>query len=490
MARAEVAHAQRHERQRHQGDQRQPRRRSTASPRSRRRTRGWCSPCTSRPARPSCGPRSGRWSRATSGRRCAAPGSSRAAAAAGGQKNALRMSYSTSRDAPIMMRRMRKRKTAPTSAMAMMIAGVAGELAARHAGGQVIDGEFQHPRRQQLDRRGRRRRRRARARTGAGSAARTAGDDGTTGPILHEYMCYSGSLFPASCQLLPGAGFHFQSSGARNLMRIRIVLSILCLAFVLAAVAGAGAIRCSSGRPNRATGENYRVEFGGYFWNPTPDHRDPERMRCGIIGDADRLRRGPRPREDPVLPDQGRAPPGEEAQVALRVHARSATSSQKASLRRNVIFNGHRSTTSRCRSRRRSKWNAYRFTYEYDFIYRDRGFFGILLEAKYTDVEATLLNVIDNEFVRARAPIPAIGAIGRVYVAPNISITGEFSGFRLPESIDEDYRGKLLRLRHLRHRQLQRPLRRPGRLPLLRRVLPGRPGRGDLKLRGLTSGGW
>ncbi len=44
--------------------------------------------------------------------------------------------------------------------------------------------------------------------------------------------------------------------------------------------------------------------------------------------------------------------------------------------------------------------------------------------------------------MRARAPIPALGAIGRVYVAPNISITGEFSGFRLPESIDEDYRAK------------------------------------------------
>ena len=84
-----------------------------------------------------------------------------------------------------------------------------------------------------------------------------------------------------------------------------------------------------------------------------------------------------------------------------------------------------------------------RFGYEYDFIYRDRGFLGVVLEAKYTDVEAALENVlIGREFVRARAPIPAIGVIGRVYVVPNISITGEFSGFRLPESIDEDYSGR------------------------------------------------
>ena len=33
-------------------------------------------------------------------------------------------------------------------------------------------------------------------------------------------------------------------------------------------------------------------------------------------------------------------------------------------------------------------WRAYRFAYEYDFIYRDRGFVGLVLEAKYTDVEA------------------------------------------------------------------------------------------------------
>ena len=58
---------------------------------------------------------------------------------------------------------------------------------------------------------------------------------------------------------------------------------------------------------------------------------------------------------------------------------------------------------------------------------------GLVLEAKYTDVEASLTNALDFEFVRARAPIPAVGLIGRGYVAPNISITGEFTFFKLPE---------------------------------------------------------
>jgi hypothetical protein len=86
-------------------------------------------------------------------------------------------------------------------------------------------------------------------------------------------------------------------------------------------------------------------------------------------------------------------------------------------------------------------WRAYRFGYEWDFLYMDRGFVGLLLDVKYTDVEARLSNVIASEFARAQAPIPAIGVIGRGYVLPNVSITGEFSAFKLPD-IDEEYGGK------------------------------------------------
>jgi len=74
------------------------------------------------------------------------------------------------------------------------------------------------------------------------------------------------------------------------------------------------------------------------------------------------------------------------------------------------------------------EWKAYRFGYEWDFLYKDRGFAGVVLEVKYTDVNATLDSPVVGvaQFTEARAPIPAIGFIGRGYVAPNISITGEF----------------------------------------------------------------
>jgi hypothetical protein len=222
-------------------------------------------------------------------------------------------------------------------------------------------------------------------------------------------------------------------------MRTRVALSILCLSVVLTALP-AEAQYGVRGSSNRATGENYRLEIGGFLWNPTPDIAIASESIPGVLGD----------RID-FVEDLGiEKKTFKQLRATLRMGTKHKLRFEftpikyeqpQGQLRRNVVFNGILyslalpvSTTV--------DWKAYRFTYEYDIVYRDRGFFGILLEAKYTDVRAELLNIINNEFVHARAPIPALGAIGRIYVAPNISVTGEFSGFRLPESINEDYRAK------------------------------------------------
>ena len=91
-------------------------------------------------------------------------------------------------------------------------------------------------------------------------------------------------------------------------------------------------------------------------------------------------------------------------------------------------------------------WKAYRFGYEYDFISRNRGFAGLILEAKYTDVRvqldtppSTLAPAGLTEFAHARAPIPALGGIVRFYPIPNISITGEITGVDLPASVSKTY---------------------------------------------------
>jgi hypothetical protein len=219
-------------------------------------------------------------------------------------------------------------------------------------------------------------------------------------------------------------------------MRRRIVLAFFCAVYLLTALPVEA--QTSPAGSDRATGENYRVEIGGFIWNPDPQIAI-QSQALGIVGT----------RID-FIDDLGL----EQTRFnQLKVVLRPATKHKfrfeytpinyeqpDGILKRNITFNGISynvalpvSTTL--------KWNAFRFGYEWDFVYQDRGFVGLVLEAKYTDVEATLSNVLDTEYVRARAPIPAIGVIGRVYPAANISITGEFSAFKLPESIDEDYRG-------------------------------------------------
>jgi hypothetical protein len=186
---------------------------------------------------------------------------------------------------------------------------------------------------------------------------------------------------------------------------------------------------------DQATGERYHVEIGGFIWNPTPDIIISSES-LGIVGtDID------------FVNDLGIAKKRlKQVRVVLkparkhkfRFEYTPIKYEAEGKLTASVIFNGilfpvtFPVTTD-------MEWKAYRFGYEYDFISKDRGFAGLILEAKYTDVQATLSNALATEFARAKAPIPAIGGIARVYVVPNISITGEFSAFKIPDSIDSRY---------------------------------------------------
>jgi len=223
-------------------------------------------------------------------------------------------------------------------------------------------------------------------------------------------------------------------------MRTRVAALSVCL-IVLLTAASAQAQYTPRGLSDRATGETYHVEVGGYLWNPTPT--------IGISSESLPIVGQTATRIDFVT-DLGIEKkqfkqlklvlrPG--TKHKLRFEYTPITYNAEGTIRRDVNFNGIIFPVS-LPVQTELIWKAYRFAYEFDFIYRDRGFLGLVLEAKYTDVQATLTNVVSNEFAHARAPIPAIGVIGRVYVAPNISITGEFTGFKLPEGIDESYRAR------------------------------------------------
>lgn len=91
-------------------------------------------------------------------------------------------------------------------------------------------------------------------------------------------------------------------------------------------------------------------------------------------------------------------------------------------------------------------WRTWRLGYEYDVIHRRRGYFGLILEAKYTELEAALDTGSGREFTRARGPIPAIGGVLRIYPLPVLGVTAEVSGFRLPSDVVRNHSGRYVDL--------------------------------------------
>ena len=182
---------------------------------------------------------------------------------------------------------------------------------------------------------------------------------------------------------------------------------------------------------NPATGEKYHIEAAAHFWFPSADMVVSSEA-LGIPGTSIDFKK------DLGLQDQ-RFP---DLRLVLRPSTRNKfrlelvpiTYDSSATLKKDIIFNGIRYPSGRTVNSTLD-WKAYRLAYEFDFVSTDRGFGGIVLEAKYTDVQVNLTSSVATEFAHAQAPIPALGGIFRVYPVPNISITGEVTGFRLPENL-------------------------------------------------------
>jgi hypothetical protein len=184
-----------------------------------------------------------------------------------------------------------------------------------------------------------------------------------------------------------------------------------------------------------ATGEKYHIEAGAGYWFPGADVVVSSEQ-LGITGSRIDAKR------DLGLTDQKFAVLNVELRPArshkLRFNYIPVNFTQTTTLQQDIVFNGIRYRLG-LPVNSTLDWKTYEFGYEFDFVVKNWGFVGFDLQAKYTDVQVSLASPIASEFARARGPIPAIGGIGRYYVAPNISLTGEFSAFKIPDSIDERY---------------------------------------------------
>jgi hypothetical protein len=78
------------------------------------------------------------------------------------------------------------------------------------------------------------------------------------------------------------------------------------------------------------------------------------------------------------------------------------------------------------------KGHYYTGAFEWDFVKRPEGFFGVFLGAKIFDVDAVVVDADQNQRVvqTGRLPIPVLGVAGRYYVS-HLSLEGEFSGLTI-----------------------------------------------------------
>jgi hypothetical protein len=188
-----------------------------------------------------------------------------------------------------------------------------------------------------------------------------------------------------------------------------------------------------------ATGEKYHIEAAASYWFPTSDILIASAGSGGLEGipgtqiDAKRDL-GLTDQRFPILDIQLRPARSHK----FRLSYTPVNFTQTTTLKQNIVFNGI-GYAFNLPVNSVLDWKTYEITYEYDFVVKNWGFVGFDLQAKYTDVQVSLASPIATEFAHARGPIPAVGGIVRYYVVPNIAITAEISGFKIPDSIDSRY---------------------------------------------------
>jgi hypothetical protein len=225
-----------------------------------------------------------------------------------------------------------------------------------------------------------------------------------------------------------------------NWMLSRSLLAGCCIAALLATTSAPAAAQyrplpqSSSGLGGGdVKGEKYHIELSGNLWNPVPDFMFSSEG-LGIAGSQIDLDADLGIKQKQLYEARLVLRPAKKHK--LRVHYVPMSYTGDTTLTKDIVFNGILYPVT-VQVKTDFTWTAYRFTYEYDVIYRERGYLGILLESKYADTNLTLESPISTEYVRARAPIPAAGLVGRVYPLSFVSLTGEFTYFKLPDSVDE-----------------------------------------------------
>jgi hypothetical protein len=219
----------------------------------------------------------------------------------------------------------------------------------------------------------------------------------------------------------------------------RTFACVLTAAAFLAAASRADAQYEVPNTSARAVGETYWIEVMGGFWNPSPEGTI-QSEQFGITSEPIDFV------DDLEFPSKRftdfRAVLHPGRKHKLRVQYVPVAYSSEPVLQRSIVFNGIRYDVG-LPVNTEFEWKVWRFGYEYDFVSREKFFVGAILEAKYTQIKASLVSPVNDEFTSAKGPIPSVGGIARVYVIPNAAVTFEISGIKIPK-IDDKYEAKYI----------------------------------------------
>jgi hypothetical protein len=212
-----------------------------------------------------------------------------------------------------------------------------------------------------------------------------------------------------------------------------------CVLFIGIFVNGARADAQFRPRERVVPGENYHAEFGLNWWTPTPELTIGTDSLDAIGTDIDFV-------DDFGIEKQrfnefkATLKPGRKHKVRFQYVAFKYDADTQ--LQRSLVFNGRRYDVG-LPATAALEWDLWRIGYEWDVVSRSRGFVGVLGEMKWNHVKANIASPIGDEFTETTAPVPVIGGIGRGYVTRNISVTGEFTAFKFPNNIRQDFEAKI-----------------------------------------------
>jgi hypothetical protein len=215
-------------------------------------------------------------------------------------------------------------------------------------------------------------------------------------------------------------------AGADRMNMRNHVSMVLCSALLLLA----GSIRAEAQQGPVA-------ELGVMFWKPTPELRlSTDALAAADVDEVDFVQEFGI--EDKYFP---------EFRLTLGRKHKFRTSfvtfnyTPEAIITRRIVFRGQTFDIG-APATADIKWKLYRFGYEWDVVSGGGGFIGLVADLKYNRVEASIDSPLLSSAATTdvTAPIPTIGAIGRGYLSPNVSITAEFSGLNIARGEDE---GKL-----------------------------------------------